>query len=35
MQITVNGAPIALAGKDSGSLGELLAEADELLDKAG
>jgi pyruvate/2-oxoglutarate dehydrogenase complex dihydrolipoamide acyltransferase (E2) component len=35
MLITVNGAPIALEAKDSGSLGELLAEADELLDKAG
>jgi hypothetical protein len=35
MRITVNGAPIALAAKDSDSLGTLLAEADELLDKAG
>jgi hypothetical protein len=35
MRITVNGAPIALEAKESGSLGELLAEADEFLDKAG
>jgi len=35
MRITVNGAPIALEAKDSDSLGVLLAEADELLDKAG
>jgi pyruvate/2-oxoglutarate dehydrogenase complex dihydrolipoamide acyltransferase (E2) component len=35
MQITVNGAPIDIEAKDSGSLGELLAEADEFLDKAG
>jgi hypothetical protein len=35
MMITVNGSPLALEAKDSSSLGELLAEADELLDKAG
>ena len=35
MRITVNGAPIALEAKDTDSLGVLLAEADELLDKAG
>jgi hypothetical protein len=35
MRITVNGAPIALEAKDSDNLGALLAEADELLDKAG
>jgi len=35
MKITVNGAPIAIETKESGSLGELLARADELLDKAG
>jgi hypothetical protein len=35
MNITVNGAPIALDVKESSSLGELLAGADELIDKAG
>jgi hypothetical protein len=35
MRITVNGAPLALEYKAEGSLGELLAGADELLDKAG
>jgi hypothetical protein len=35
MQITVNGAPLALEMKDGGSLGEALAGADDLLDKAG
>jgi hypothetical protein len=35
MKITVNGSPIALETKESSSLGELLAQADELLDKAG
>jgi hypothetical protein len=35
MRITVNGAPLALEAKDSDSLGALLSEADELLDKAG
>jgi hypothetical protein len=35
MRITVNGAPLALDVKGSGSLGELLAGADDLLDRAG
>jgi hypothetical protein len=35
MTITVNGSPIALEAQESGSLGELLARADELIDKAG
>jgi hypothetical protein len=35
MLITVNGAPLALDVKGSGSLGELLAGADDLLDRAG
>ena len=35
MRITVNGAPIALDVKESGNLGELLAGADDLIDKAG
>jgi hypothetical protein len=35
MIITINGDPITLEAKESGSLGELLAQADELLDKAG
>lgn len=35
MRITVNGAPIALDVKESGSLGELLAGADDLIDRAG
>jgi hypothetical protein len=35
MTIRINGAPIALEARETGSLGELLAQADELLDKAG
>jgi hypothetical protein len=35
MRITVNGAPIALGCEEGASLGELLAGADEFLDKAG
>jgi hypothetical protein len=35
MLVTVNGAPISLNASGSGKLGELLAEADELIDKAG
>lgn len=35
MRITVNGAPFALEMKGADSLGELLAGADDLLDKAG
>jgi hypothetical protein len=35
MTITINGAPISLETRESGSLGELLSQADELLDKAG
>lgn len=35
MRITVNGAPLALDVNEGGSLGELLAGADDLLDKAG
>jgi hypothetical protein len=35
MRITVNGSPLALEVKESSSLGEVLAGADELLDKAG
>lgn len=35
MRIVVNGAPIALDVKESSSLGELLAGADDLLDRAG
>jgi hypothetical protein len=35
MHITVNGAPITLETGGSGNLGELLAKADEFLDKAG
>ncbi len=35
MRITVNGAPLALDVKESGSLGELLAGADDLIDRAG
>jgi hypothetical protein len=35
MRITVNGAPLALEMKEGGKVGELLAGADEFLDKAG
>ncbi len=35
MRITVNGAPLALDEKERGTLGELLAEADDILDRAG
>jgi hypothetical protein len=35
MRITVNGEPFAIEARESGSLGELLAGADDLLDKAG
>jgi hypothetical protein len=35
MLITVNGAPLAIEAKDSANLGELLAGADDLLDRAG
>jgi hypothetical protein len=35
MRITVNGAPVALEVKGNGSLGEILAGADEFLDRAG
>jgi hypothetical protein len=35
MTITVNGAPLALEAGETGSLGEVLADADELIDKAG
>jgi hypothetical protein len=35
MRMTVNGAPLEHALEDSGSLGELLASADNLLDKSG
>jgi hypothetical protein len=35
MTITINGAPVAIEPEGSGSLGELLSRADELLDRAG